>query len=370
MVTTSVLSPSRYLSGAGSLAQVGAASAAHARRVLLVHGDVGLGLVAEAVLASLAEAGVASTPVRQHGYCSTDSVERITAVAAATDHDLVLGVGGGRVMDVTKAVSEALALPYGLVPTSPATCAAATAVTVFYSPTGVWQGSSLVSRSAAFTIVDPVVLAAAPNRLLVAGLVDALAKVVEVRFAATRLPERGAAALAALTLCDELERLIYEEAEVAVAAGPGLDPARQRAAEASLLWPGVIGALAGERAKLAAAHSVHNALTLMPGVKRFLHGELLSFGILVQYVLEGRAEASLQRTGSLFARLGCPASLAALGGDAYVADDAVRQRVLARACELPAMRACFPEMNVGTLGAAFAAADKVARATALAAVTA
>lgn len=361
---TSMLSPSQYHAGDGALAYLGEAAGAIGKSALVIHGAIGLGLVAEAVWGGLAAADVAVTPVRHHGHCGAASVERICAAAARGEHDLVIGVGGGRVMDVTKAVAQELGLPYGLVPTSPATCAATTAVVVYYSIDGAWQGSGLVRRPAQFTIVDPQVLAAAPDRLLVAGLVDALAKVVEVRFAAKRLPELGVAPLAALALCDELERAIVNEAEAAVAAGPGPHPTRMRLAEMSLLWPGLIGALAGERAKLAAAHSVHNALTLLAGVKGYLHGELLAFGILVQYVLEGRDETTLSRTGRLFAAMGCPSSLVALGCEEYLADADARLRVLSRACELPAMRACFPAMDVATLSAAFEAADEVATSTA------
>jgi glycerol dehydrogenase len=247
-----------------------------------------------------------------------------------------------------------------LVPTSPATCAAATAVVVDYTVEGAYLGSRVVRRTPAYTVVEPRVLAAAPNRHLTAGMVDALAKVVEVRFGVARQNGVGAAGVAALALCDDLERLIFADGPRALDNPDPDGGIRQLIAEANVLWPGLIGALAGEGAKLAAAHAVHNALTLLPGVKRSLHGEVLAFGILTQLLLEGRSADELARHADLFDRLGCPMTLAALGAGAYWSDADAKQRVLRRACALPSMAQSFPAIGPEELAAAFAEADELA----------
>ena len=46
-------------------------------------------------------------------------------------------------------------------------------------------------------------------------------------------------------------------------------------------------AWAFESSGLAAAHAVHNGLTVAPGTHHYLHGEKVAFGLLVQLVLEG-----------------------------------------------------------------------------------
>lgn len=129
-----------------------------------------------------------------------------------------------------------------------------------------------------------------------------------------------------------------------------------------MLWPGIIGALASEEAKLAAAHAVYNALTLLPGCRAYLHGEVMALGILAQLALEGRPDADLERTARFFALLGCPAGLAGVGCEAYLADAGARQAVLERACVLPSLRAGFPDAGPEDLEAAVARADEVARA--------
>ena len=61
----------------------------------------------------------------------------------------------------------------------------------------------------------------APDRLLVAGVVDALAKYHEVRFATKRAGVHSATTLAALALCDGLEALM--EARAAAVLGRGVE---------------------------------------------------------------------------------------------------------------------------------------------------
>ena len=359
-----ILTPGRYVSEPGAVSRVGPETATLGRSALIVHGAVGYGLVADTVRSSLSEAGVSYTEVEHAGYCGAANVERLVLPARAQQQQVVIGVGGGRVLDVSKAVAEALELPYILVPTSPATCSASTTIIVDYTPEGAHIGGRPVQRAASASLVDPELLASAPDRLLVSGIVDALAKAVEVRSATSRIARPAPSTVAAFALCDELEAMLFAHAAEAVAAGPAANDGgeaahrREHLAEASVLWPGLIGTLAGEQARLAAAHSVHNALTILPGSHASLHGELVGFGILVQHALADDMEA-LERTAAWFAAIGCPADLDALGCGEYLTSSEARDRVLRRACDSVPMSAAFPGIDPGRLGTAMARANEV-----------
>jgi len=129
-----------------------------------------------------------------------------------------------------------------------------------------------------------------------------------------------------------------------------------------VLWPALIGGLAGEDAKIAAAHAVHNALTHLPGSKVAIHGELVAYGILVQQVLEGVPAETLRETAEMLASLGCPGGLDALGcGDAReVAAAAVSERTVSAA----EMRVAFPDVSAEELRRALSVADEAALAAA------
>ena len=357
-----ILSPGRYINEPGAVSRVGAEVALFGDSALLIHGSVGIGLVGETVRAELADSGVSFTEMEHSGYCGTATVERLVEPARAVGYHAVVGVGGGRVLDVSKAVAHALGLPFVLIPTSPATCSASTTVIVDYTPEGAHIGGRSVPRPAAASLIDPELLARAPNRLLVSGIADALGKAVEVRSATSRIDKPAASTVAAFALCDELESLLFAKTAEAVAAGPDsvgvseAGSARELLAETSVLWPGLIGTLAGEQARLAAAHSVHNALTILSGSHASLHGELVGFGVLVQHAL-AKQDEPLERTAAWFAEIGCPADLETLGCGEYLTSAEARDRVLRRACQAVPMMSAFPGIDPAGLAAAMKRAN-------------
>ena len=76
------------------------------------------------------------------------------------------------------------------------------------------------------------------------------------------------------------------------------------------------------------AHSVHNGLTVAPGTHRYLHGEKVAFGLLVQLVLEGRPSEELRTVMNFALEVGLPTTLSALG--LAGADGTVLRRVAER----------------------------------------
>lgn len=356
------IAPKRYVTGRGALRDLGSVAARYGRRVLIIHGEHGYARVETSAETSLEDAGLEAVATRHTGPCTDAAIEAHSRTAHTHVIDMVIAIGGGRVLDVAKGTAHAAGLPCVTVPTSPATCSGTTAVVVDYDDTGAYLGSRLLDPPPIAAVVDTDVLVQAPNRLLAAGIADALAKVYEVRFASKRAGTHSATALAASKLCDELEALIAAHAKTALNMEGAADRERDRAlvAEAVVLWPGLIGGLVGETGKLAAAHAVHNALTHLPGSKVSLHGELVAFGILVQQVLEGASPKSVRDTADTFMELGCPCSLEALGCGAFHGGKG--SAIASRAAELSSMRIAFPEASANDIYQAMLAADLVASA--------
>ena len=213
-------------------------------------------------------------------------------------------------------------------------------------------------------------LASAPDRLLAAGIVDAWAKVHEVRLTSARagVAKAGtthATTRAALALVDDLAELLRAHALEALAAGPGggrdpsLLPRRRLVADAVVAYPGLIGGLAGADAKLALAHPLHDALTHLPGAHVALHGEKVGFGTLVQLRVagfDGRADeggrvTAFREEAARYAALGVRCHLEALGcGDARSAP--ADAEVVTRALADPSVAGALPELGFDELLAA------------------
>jgi glycerol dehydrogenase len=64
---------------------------------------------------------------------------------------------------------------------------------------------------------------------------------------------------------------------------------------------------------LAAAHAVHNGLTAVPQTHSYFHGEKVAYGVLVQLILEKKAEPLLEEVLDFASRVGLPTTLAAIG---------------------------------------------------------
>lgn len=348
-------------------------------RVLVVHGPVGFPMVRERLAAALDRAGVVSVASLHRGPCCAAAIDAHAAAAERERVDWVLGVGGGRVIDAAKGAAQRTRTRFASLPTSPATCAATAPTVVLYDDHGAHVDALEGGTSAAACALDPTLLAAAPDRLLVSGVLDAWAKVHEVRLTAARLREVGATTRAALALVEDLAALLQEHAVAAVAAGAGgardgsLLARRRLVAEAVVVYPGLIGGLAGADAKLALAHPLHDALTHLPGAHTALHGEKVAFGTLVQLRVAGRggdaavtgpdededdaARTRLMRVeAAMYAGLGARVDLASLGcGEAR--EGAWLTRVIERTVSDDPVRLALPWLDAPTLRSALLEVD-------------
>ncbi len=367
------VAPATWFGGDDAIEALAGHLAATAAPVLLVHGPVGYPVARDRLDAALAAAGVPAARALHEGPCTARAIDDLAATAAREGVRAVLGVGGGRVLDVAKGAALTARLPFAALPTSPATCAATAATVVRYDERGAHRDVLEGGPVAAACALDPGLLAAAPDRLLAAGIVDAWAKVREVRLTGARAghgPAASASTRAALALVDDLAELLRAHALDALAAGPGgerdgaLLPPRRLVAEAVVAYPGLIGGLAGADAKLALAHPLHDALTHLPGAHAALHGEKVGFGTLVQLRVagfDGRADdsgrvAAFREEAVHYAALGVHCHLEALGcGDARSAP--AEEAVVRRALTDPSVASALPALGFDELLAAVREVD-------------
>lgn len=348
-MTEARLGPGVYVSGKGALGELGRLVARFGARPVVLHGSAGLA-------AAQAQSGtvLAGSPrLHHHGPCTTEAIERVASAAASLGADVLVALGGGRVLDVGKAAAEEVGVRAVTVPTSAATCAAVTALSVTYTAAGAWLGGRPLAHAPDATLVDLTVISQAPSRLLGAGVLDALAKVEEVRLMLAGHADAWVASGAAMALCALLDDRIGEHVTAAFADEPSVD-AVQALAEAALVLPGWIGGLAGEANKVAAAHAVHNGLTTLSGSKAARHGELVAYGMVVQRILLGRDPSPIVRT---VRTCRAPAGLDALGCGRYLTDDASRDRVLHAVTSLPTFTQAFPDVAARALDGAIRSAN-------------
>ena len=266
------------------------------------------------------------------GECSGPEIDRGILAARAWGASSIVGAGGGKVLDMARAVAGALDLPVVCCPTTASSDAPCSALSVVYTPEGVFESCQFHKRNPDLVLVDTTIIVNAPVRYLISGMGDALATWFEAD-AACRAQKLnavgGQSTLAAQAIAALCYRTLLEDGESAAAAARvgAITPAFERIVEANTLLSG----LGFESGGLAAAHSVHNGLTAISGTHAYLHGEKVAFGTLVQLVLEGRQMSLIDEVLGFCVGVGLPVTLAELGIDQFDDDTArlIAERALA-----------------------------------------
>jgi glycerol dehydrogenase len=309
-----LISPGRYVQGAGAIHEIGSQIKSWGSKALVLGGKNGLANVRKPIEDSLAQAGITACFESFGGECSRTEIDRIAAIVKARNNDIIIGVGGGKALDTAKAVAYYTSLPVAVVPTIAATDAPCSALAVIYSAAGVFESYLLFAKNPDLVLVDTEVIAKAPVRLLVSGMGDALATWFEAdacsKSYAKNLPG-GLSTMAALNLA----RLCYDTliqygylAKLSVEQGVATE-AVEKIVETNTLLSG----LGFESSGLAAAHAIHNGLTVLHETHQAYHGEKVAFGTLVQMVLENRSRNELEEVLYFCNEVGLPTTLADIG---------------------------------------------------------
>ncbi len=111
------------------------------------------------------------------GHCSESNVQ-LLAAESGDDRSVVIGVGGGALLDTAKALARRLGLPFVAVPTIAATCAAWTPLSVWYNDAGQALHYEIFDDANFMLLVEPEIILKAPQEYLLAGIGDTLAEMV------------------------------------------------------------------------------------------------------------------------------------------------------------------------------------------------
>ena len=324
-------SPSRYTQGPDATKSLGP----EMQRIglsgpaMVLAGKSASAKLAGTWLKTFGDAGIDFSVRPFGGECSHQEIEEVKEAAKDSGAQVIVGAGGGKVLDTARAVAADLRLPVVNCPTVASSDAPCSALSVMYNDRGQMVDYRVYARNPDLVLVDTRVIACAPPRLLVSGMGDALATLFEARTCVegrVKNMRGGASTRSALALAELCYRTLIEDGCNALAAAEqqAVTPALERLVEANTLLSG----LGFESSGLAAAHSVHNGLTVADGTHAYYHGEKVAFGTLVQLVLEGKASTEINEVLTFSHAVGLPITLADIGLLASDADmlDAVAKR--------------------------------------------
>ncbi|ADU71876.1 iron-containing alcohol dehydrogenase family protein [Pantoea sp. At-9b] len=269
------------------------------------------------------------------GECTDDAIATLKHNTEQQGAELLLAIGGGRVLDAAKVVGSQLPdLTVINFATLAATCAAWSPVAIIYTPEGGHVRSQPLSKMPELVLVDSEVIARSDVRYLKAGIVDALAKYYEFRPYQRHNPDDLALDLKVMTALRALDTYRQWGAE-AVAANQQqrVTPALVKVIDANIVLAGLANSVRDVLPTPGFAHAIHNRLTHQPELHHWLHGEKVGYSLLVQSLIEhdGVPDAELL---ALLRQYDMPLTLAPLSGDR-----AGRIRAIAQQIKFPAASA-------------------------------
>lgn len=293
--------------------------------------------------------------------CSDEEIDRLSSLAERGKSDIIIGIGGGKTLDTAKAVADSLQLPVAIVPTIASTDAPCSALSVIYTQAGAFKRYLFFPRNPELVLVDTAIIAHAPVRFLVSGMGDALATWFEAEscrtnYAANMAGDIGSmAAMALAELCYKTLMKYGLSAKLACEAQV-TTPALEHIVEANTLLSG----LGFESGGLAAAHAIHNGLTVLPQTRSYFHGEKVAIGTLVSLFLTDKSMDVIEQVFSFCETVGLPTTLSDIGL-ADILDDSLMKVAEATCKEGETMHNEPMPVTAEMVFSAFRAADSFGR---------
>ncbi|NLV91312.1 MAG: glycerol dehydrogenase [Firmicutes bacterium] len=301
-------SPGRYVQGANALQSLHEYLGKLGSKALVVVDPFVVDNMQEVLSGGLAD--FPNEMERFGGESSRPEVDRLVEQVKSVGADVVVGVGGGKTVDTAKAVAHYAGLPVAIVPTTASTDAPCSALSVLYTPEGVFDSYLFLPKNPELVLMDTQIVAEAPVRFLVSGIGDALATHFEAEACAHSHAANvagGAMTEAARSLAELCFDTLMEYGYQAKLAAERkvVTPALERVVEANTLLSG----LGFESGGLAAAHAIHNGFTALEATNSLYHGEKVAFSTLVQMVLEDRPAHEIDEVMEFCVMMGLPVTL-------------------------------------------------------------
>lgn len=277
----------RYLQDAGIIKACADEIARFGKSALVVGGKTALSVAGDSIKSSLEASGLKYKIITHLASCNEDDAKQLASLCKGEGYDTVVGVGGGVIMDFAKLVAFFASAPVINIPTSSATCACFTPLSVCYTKDGRTVGTKHFEYEVDCVIVDTQIVASQPPRLFLSGVFDALAKYIEIK---QRYNEDDYALgldwAYALSQRSFFELSKKTESALSDMKKGEVTKTVEQVIFASLAATGVISGIARGSNQCALAHKFYeNARACyFENCRPYLHGEIVGVGLLLQNI--------------------------------------------------------------------------------------
>lgn len=282
-------------------------------KALFIGGPSSMDRVMQAAEADLISSKVTYQIVRHEAQCTTQLAEKYAGMALEGGYTVLVGCGGGKVIDEAKGASYFSGLPIITVPTSLATCVATSMVAIMYNDKGQRAPAITLKKEVDVCIADEDLIRSAPRRLLAAGILDDIAKMPESYHQKMNVRDYRDCGL------EEYIQILNSRGIYHFLLGEGRDlydngKNAKRFHDAiltNLLHTSIVSGFADGSGQLAIAHATYDFMRNFNTEKAsaFLHGEIVAVGLMIQMAFNGYPESEIQKVRDLMAYMHMPLTL-------------------------------------------------------------
>ena len=244
-----------------------------------------------------------------------ENAEEIAQCIREKEFEIVCGVGGGVLGDIVKLVAEITGVSLVQIPTSSATCVAATPLSIMYDrETRVFKGAYICKKEADAVIVDTLIMIQQPARLFWAGIIDSQAKMIEIQ----HYFMNGKAIPIGLEMAWSVSKEVYNfyEQNLNEISEAINEKKITKTFELALFYAiavtGIISGLSKNSSQTALGHALYYEVrtSFCKEAKDYLHGEIVGIGLIAQLAFNG---IDYEFMRELLKRMKLPATLSDIG---------------------------------------------------------
>lgn len=299
----------RYTLGTDAFEKIPEVTSGYGRKVGLLYGEKAYGACKDKLLKQLKDLTIVHEEVygKEASYAN---IERIVKNDEIKDADFLLGIGGGKCLDVTKVVGDMLNKPVFTVASIASTCAAVTKISILHNDDGSFKEIYRLKSAPVHCFIDPEIIVNAPSQFFWAGMGDTMAKHVECVFSSKNdtLDFESELGRTISILCyepilakgekayqDVKDHIVSQEVEDVI--------------KSIIIATGAVSISVDPAYNSALAHALYYGLTVREWMERkHLHGEIVSYGTLVQLLIDKQYN-ELRRVYDFNRKVGLPVCL-------------------------------------------------------------
>ena len=305
--------------GTAPYAEIGRVTRHFGKKVIIIGGKTALAKAEDRLMGELRSTDLEILDTVWYGGDSTyENVEALLANPAVQQADLIFGVGGGRAIDTCKVVADKAGKAFFAFPTVACNCTPSTAIAVMYKEDKSFAGYYYLPQPPVHTFIDMTIIADSPFELFWAGIGDAMSKECESELA-SRKAEIFHTVLLGRALGKVCTEPLLEHGEKALAdfKQKNITFELQQVVLDIIISTGLVSnCTTGDNGEYyynsSLAHLFYNSSTVLPQVvEGHLHGEIVSFGVLVLLTYD-RQFALRDRIAALYKNAAYPVKLADL----------------------------------------------------------